>query len=425
MIDISNLYLQRLIGWRREFHQYPEPGWLEFYTTSKIADFLEEWGYELYVGKEMNVSERMGLPTQAMIERFYDAAKHAGANEKWLSKMEGGYTGVLAVLETGRPGPTVCFRVDIDALPIFESTEAEHVPNRLAFRSQNDGFMHACGHDSHIAIGLGLAEQILQHRNQLTGTIKIIFQPAEEGVRGAASIVQSPLFDDIDYFFALHIGTGVEAGKFIAGSEGFLATSKFDATITGVAAHAGGVPEEGKNALLAAAQATVALHSLPPHSKGSHRINVGTLHTGLGRNVIPSTAQIQLEVRGETTEINSFYENAVKQIFSGIETMYGVRVELKKVGEAISVPSSKALSAILADVAGSLQIPYEEYSNFNSGSEDATFFMERIQKNGGLATYSIIGTELAAGHHHEKFDIREEDMLSAIKIWLNTLLRLQ
>lgn len=425
MIDISNLYLQRLIGWRREFHQYPEPGWLEFYTTSKIADFLEEWGYELYVGKEMNVSERMGLPTQAMIERFYDAAKHAGANEKWLSKMEGGYTGVLAVLETGRPGPTVCFRVDIDALPIFESTEAEHVPNRLAFRSQNDGFMHACGHDSHIAIGLGLAEQIMQHRNQLTGTIKIIFQPAEEGVRGAASIVQSPLFDDIDYFFALHIGTGVEAGKFIAGSEGFLATSKFDAIITGVAAHAGGVPEEGKNALLAAAQATVALHSLPPHSKGSHRINVGTLHAGLGRNVIPSTAQIQLEVRGETTEINSFYENAVKQIFSGIETMYGVRVELKKVGEAISVPSSKALSAILADVAGSLQIPYEEYSNFNSGSEDATFFMERIQKNGGLSTYSIIGTELAAGHHHEKFDIREEDMLSAIKIWLNTLLRLQ
>lgn len=425
MIDISNSYLQRLIGWRREFHQYPESGWLEFYTTSKIADSLEEWGYELYVGKELNVSERMGLPNETMIERFYDAATHAGANEKWLSKMEGGYTGVLAVLETGKPGPTVCFRVDIDALPIFESTEEEHVPNNLAFRSQNDGFMHACGHDSHIAIGLGLAEQIMKHRDQFGGTIKIIFQPAEEGVRGAASIVQSPLFDNIDYFFALHIGTGVEAGKFVAGSAGFLATSKFDATITGVAAHAGGVPEEGKNALLAAAQATVALHSLPPHSKGSHRINVGTLHAGLGRNVIPSTAQMELEVRGETTEVNTFYENAVKQIFAGIETMYGVRIELKKVGEAISVPSSKALSTILADVADGLHIPYEVYSNFNSGSEDATFFMDRIQKNGGLATYSIIGTDLAAGHHHEKFDIREEDMLPAIKIWLNTLLRLQ
>lgn len=79
----------------------------------------------------------------------------------------------------------------------------------------------------------------------------------------------------------------------------------------------------------------------------------------------------------------------------------------------------------MAEVAGSLQIPYEEYSNFNAGSEDATFFMDRIQKYGGLATYSIIGTELAAGHHHEKFDIREEDMLTAIKIWLNTLLKLQ
>lgn len=425
MIEIPDSYLQQLISWRRQFHQYPEPGWLEFFTTSKIADLLQEWDYKIYVGKELNASERMGLPSDTLIEQFYTAAKNAGANEKWLSKMESGYTGVMAVLETGKPGPTVCFRVDIDALPIFESTEVEHLPNRLAFRSQNDGFMHACGHDSHIAIGLGLAEQIIQLQDQLKGTIKLIFQPAEEGVRGAASIVQSPLFDDIDYFFALHIGTGVEAGKFIAGSAGFLATSKFDATITGVAAHAGGVPEEGKNALLAAAQATIAMHSLPPHSKGSHRINVGTLHAGQGRNVIASTAQLQLEVRGETTEINAFYENAVKEIFAGIEMMYGVQVELKKVGQAISVPSSKALSAILAEVAGSIQIPYEEYSNFNSGSEDATFFMDRIQKYGGLATYSIIGTELAAGHHHEKFDIREEDMLTAIKIWLNTLLKLQ
>ncbi|WP_042479263.1 amidohydrolase [Bacillus ndiopicus] len=424
MIKLSASYLDVLSEWRRDFHRYPEPGWLEFRTTAKIADQLEAWGYTVHVGKDIVVGERMGLPSKEDMKLFFEKAKSLGANEKWLAKMEGGYTGALAVLETGKPGPNVLYRVDIDALPILETMNESHVPQQLDFRSLNEGYMHACGHDSHAAIGLGLAEQIIKHRDDLTGTIKILFQPAEEGVRGAASIVASDLLDKIDYFFALHIGTGVEKGVFVAGTDGFLATSKYDVTFEGLAAHAGAFPEQGKNALLASAQATLALHALPPHSDGSSRINVGTLHAGAGRNIIAPNAKMQLELRGETTEINAFYENQMRNILDGIATMYDIQVSYEKVGSAISVPSDRKLAEQLAKVTKALNIPTIEYQYFNAGSEDATYLMGKVQSSGGLATYSIIGTDLAAGHHNECFDIREEDMLPAIEIWLNILLHL-
>ena len=422
---VKQTYLQTLIDWRRAFHQYPEPGWLEFYTTSKIADLLEGWGYTLHVGQELNAGERLGVPSEQLMTKFFEAAKEAGANEKWLEKTAGGYTGVMAVLETGKPGPTVLFRVDIDALPIFETAEETHVPNALSFRSKNDGFMHACGHDSHIAIGLGLADHVMQQRDALTGTVKILFQPAEEGVRGAASIANSSLLNNVDYLFALHIGTGVPAGQFVAGTEGFFATTKYDVTIHGVAAHAGGDPDKGKNALLAAAQAALSLHSLPTHSAGGHRLNVGTLKAGVGRNVVAPIAEMEIEVRGETTGVNEFYEQRVDDIFAGIEKMYGVSVEVKKVGNAISIASSYELSVKLAEVARAQKVDTVDYAVFKGGSEDATFLMRRVQQDGGQATYSIIGTDLAAGHHHEKFDIREEDMLTAVNVWFNMLLKLQ
>lgn len=424
MIQLSKNYLNTLSVWRRDFHRYPEPGWLEFRTTAKIADQLEAWGYTVHVGQELVVGERMGLPNQKEMASFFERAKDLGANEKWLEKMAGGYTGALAVLETGKPGPTVLFRIDIDALPILETTNDKHIPQRLDFRSLNEGYMHACGHDSHATIGLGLAEQMMQHRNKLTGTIKILFQPAEEGVRGAAALVESKLLNDIDYLFALHIGTGVEKGVFVAGTDGFLATSKYDVTFEGVAAHAGAFPEQGKNALLASAQAALALHALPPHSDGSSRVNVGTLHAGAGRNIIAANAKMQLELRGETTEINAFYEQQMRNILEGIATMYDIKVHYEKVGSAVSVPSDRQLAEKLAQVTKALNIPTIDYQYFNAGSEDATFLMEKVQKSGGLATYSIIGTNLAAGHHNECFDIEEDDMLPAIEAWLNMLVSL-
>lgn len=420
-ITIDKSYLEVLSEWRRDFHKFPEPGWLEFRTSAIIADKLEGWGYDVYVGKEIVTGVSLGVPSQSLAEVFYNRALESNIQTKWLEKMEAGKTGVIAILDTGIEGPTIAYRVDIDALPILESAAEHHGPQQLGFRSEYEGFMHACGHDSHATIGLGLAEQLVKRKEQLCGKIIIIFQPAEEGVRGGSAIVSSPLLDKIDYLCALHIGTGVPKGTFIAGTDGFLATSKFDVTIKGVAAHSGINSEKGKNALLAGAQAALALHSLPPHSEGMFRVNVGTLEAGSGRNIIPALAKMQFEIRAENSEINDFYENRVHQIFDGIAAMYDVEVELEKVGYALSIPSDLQLAKILKETAKAQTSLNEviEFRTFRAGSEDATFFMQHVQQQGGLACYSIIGTELAAGHHHEEFDIDEEDMLTALEIWLN------
>ncbi|MDI6937013.1 amidohydrolase, partial [Serratia sp. Se-PFBMAAmG] len=156
---------------------------------------------------------------------------------------------------------------------------------------------------------------------QLSGTIKIIFQPAEEGVRGAKAMVAAGVVDDVDLFTAIHLGTGVPAGEIVCGSDSFLATTKLDVNFTGVGAHAGGKPEEGRNALLAAAQATLALHNLPQHSGGVARVNVGVLQAGSGRNVVPDYALMKVETRGVSNQVNDdIYQQALR-VISGAAAM--------------------------------------------------------------------------------------------------------
>lgn len=145
----------------------------------------------------------------------------------------------------------------MDALDLNEQHDDSHRPHRDHFASCNAGMMHACGHDGHTAIGLGLAHVLKQYAAQLNGVIKLIFQPAEEGTRGARAMVAAGVVDDVDYFTAIHIGTGVPAGTVVCGGDNFMATTKFDVQFSGVAAHAGGKPEDGRNALLAAAQAAL------------------------------------------------------------------------------------------------------------------------------------------------------------------------
>ncbi|MBN0481078.1 M20/M25/M40 family metallo-hydrolase, partial [Pseudomonas aeruginosa] len=117
------------------------------------------------------------------LARAFERAREQGAPERWLPAFEGGFAGVVATLDTGRPGPTLAFRVDMDALDLNEQHDDSHRPHRDHFASCNAGMMHACGHDGHTAIGLGLAHVLKQYAAQLNGVIKLIFQPAEEGTR--------------------------------------------------------------------------------------------------------------------------------------------------------------------------------------------------------------------------------------------------
>ncbi len=155
--------------------------------------------------------------------------------------------------------------------------------------------------DGHAAIGLGLAEVLVGLRDCLSGTVKLIFQPAEEGVRGAKAMVAAGVVEGVDALLGLHLYSGWPTGRVVPGKGGFLATSKFDAYFTGAPAHAGGAPQLGRNAMLAAATAVLNLHAIPRHADGVTRINVGRLIAGQGRNVIAPTAYLAIETRGATS----------------------------------------------------------------------------------------------------------------------------
>lgn len=409
--------------WRRDFHHYAESGWVEFRTATKVADVLHQLGYQLALGRDViNAQARMGLPDAATLQQQEQRAIAQGALLSWLPHFSGGFTGIVATLDTGRPGPVMAFRVDMDALDLDESQHPEHIPNQQHFTSCNTGMMHACAHDGHTAIGLGLATILKRFEETLHGTIKLIFQPAEEGTRGAKAMVEAGVLDDVDYFTAIHIGTGVPEGTVVCGADNFLATTKFDVSFTGVAAHAGGKPEEGKNALLAAAQAVLGMSSIAPHSLGASRINVGVLQAGSGRNVIPAQANMKVETRGATGAINQYMFTRAQAVIQGAASMYEVQADITLMGAATECHPDPEWVDWLQEQAS--QVPGVEHVCSTwpgaAGSEDATWMMERVQSKGGKASYMIFGTELSAGHHNEKFDFNEQVM----SIALSTLARI-
>ncbi|MFC3419072.1 amidohydrolase [Salinicoccus hispanicus] len=406
---------EQLIEWRRDFHQYPELGFLEMRTSTIVADVLENLGFDIEIGKAvMNPDYCMGKPDEAETKKHLQWAKENGAVEKYLGFVSEGYTGIVATLDTGKPGPTVAYRVDMDALPIFEATGDDHVPVEKGFRSTTEN-MHACGHDVHTTIGLGLATKLMENKDQLQGKIKILFQPAEEGTRGARSMVEAGAVEGIDYLIASHIGTGVPQNHFVAANNGFLATSKMDVTFKGVSSHAGGRPEEGKNAMLAAVNAVININAIPRHSGGATRINVGELHAGSGRNVIADHATMKIETRGETSDINDYVRAQAEAVIEGAAKMYGATYDIELVGEAESVSCSMEVAEVLKGIAEETGLTSELRSDAAAGSEDATFLINAVQKQGGQATYCVFGTDLAAGHHNEKFDINESSMLPAVE----------
>ena len=278
IIEMADAAQSRMVAVRRDFHKYAETGWHEMRTSSIIAKRLSELGYEVLVGDRVCKRDaRMGVPSEQILSESYERAKKQGADPDFIEAVEGGMTGVIGILRCGE-GPTVAMRFDIDALGVIESKDADHIPEREGFTSVNDGSMHACGHDGHAASGLGVAEVLMQIKDKLHGTVKLIFQPGEEGLRGAKSIVANGHLDDVDYVLGSHTtGEDDEGSDITPGSYGSLASYKYDVTYRGVSAHAGGSQQLGKNALLAAAAAVTNLYAIPRHSKGASRINRGRI----------------------------------------------------------------------------------------------------------------------------------------------------
>ncbi|ELY51546.1 amidohydrolase [Natronococcus jeotgali] len=405
-----------LVSLRRDLHRKPEPAWREFYTTARIVEELRSRLdlEELHVGPDALAGEhRMGVPDEAELETWFERARDHGADEDVLETLEGGYTGAVAVLERGE-GPTVGLRVDIDGLPQPESEDPDHAPAAEGFRSEHDGAMHACGHDAHATIGIGVLERIAE--SEFEGTLKVFFQPAEEVVGGGKSMAKSDHLADVDYLLALHVGLDHPTGEIVAGIDGFLAVRHLVATFTGEPAHAGGHPEQGRNAVQAMATAVQNCYGIPRHSDGATRINAGVVEGGSAANVIPEEARIVAEVRGETTELMEYMYGKAERVMRSAAEMHDCEVALEIGADAPSATSDRELADVVADVAGGVAgVENVLERDQLGGSEDATFLMREVQQNGGLACYVGVGTDHPGGHHTSTFDVDEDSIGQGIE----------
>lgn len=426
--DLAALAQQQndyLVTTRRDLHAHAETGWTEFRTASIVLQRLMELGYDVVFGKDASKPEaRMGVPSEEVLKDCMERAVNEGAGKDFVAEMEGGYTAVIGIMKFPKPGATVAIRFDMDCNDVEESEAAEHFPNINKFASQHEGCMHACGHDCHTASGLGLAAVLAELKDELCGTIKLIFQPAEEGTRGAKSIVETGIVDDVDYMLGAHVMPGsLEFASF--DMRNFLATTKFDVEFTGVAAHAGASPEYGKNALMAAVAATSNVMSIPRHSGGASRINVGVLQAGTGRNVIPAHALLKVETRGATTEINEYVRNFAYDIMQGAAKMYNVEVKITEAGGAAGASNSPELVKKLQAINARTGIYKEAIDHKDiGGSDDCSYYMERVQKLGGQAAYMIYGGVYKAVNHNSEFDVDEKALPKIVHFLAETVVEL-
>lgn len=423
IIELAKRYYPQTVIDRRDFHKFPERGWLEIRTASLIARRLDTLGYTVLTGKEVMKEEaRMGVPHHTILDLSYKRALLQGGDEEYVEKVKDGFTAVVGILHCG-DGPTVGIRFDIDALGVHEDSTTSHRPTIEHFNSCNKNAMHACGHDGHIAIGLSVANILADIKDSLQGTIKLIFQPAEEGVRGAKSIVESGILDDIDYLYAGHIFPRFDEEKgydISLGMNETFATTKLDVYYHGISSHAAGMPQFGKNAILSAASCILNLHSIPRNSDGCTRVNVGTVTAGTGRNVVAETAKLEIEVRGATTELNRYMEVYARDIIEGAGLMHDTVVEVKEMGKAYSLECDDDFMNII-DSMCTKHLPHFQVSPISlsplNGSDDFSYMMHQVQLHGGKATYMKLLTDTPAALHNDSYDIDEKVLLTGSTIF--------
>ena len=279
---------ENIIKWRRHIHENPELGFQEVETSKYIYEILES----------------------------FDTYK--------LEKLTP--TSVVATLATGKPGKTIAIRADIDALPILEETDID-------FKSKNDGVMHACGHDSHAAMLLGAAEAVAKIKDELTGTIKFIFQHAEElPPGGAQELVAAGVMDGVDHIFGAHIAPGMPAGA-IGYRYGVMnaAGDIFELTIKGRGAHAA-EPHTSIDPILIGSEIINALHhavarNFDPFANAV--ITIGEFRSGHAANIIPDTAWIQGTARTNTKADRDIAEERITKIINNIIEMHGATADFK------------------------------------------------------------------------------------------------
>ena len=410
--------MNELINYRREFHRFAESAWNEVRTSARVAEILANLGLDanvILLGDEavdFDTVKPPLRPTHEVRDANVERAVRQGARRDLAAKTDG-IPGVVAIIDSGRPGPTWALRFDVDCLPYDEDSSSSHRPRKEGFASVNPGCVHACGHDAHTAIGLGLAARLLADLSSYRGKIKLIFQPAEESFFGAASIVARGHLDDVEKFAAVHLALSaanepLPSHSLACAINDFLSVRQLDVTFRGKAAHPCGASQEGRNALLAACSAALNLHCIAPHEKGLARVNVGKISGGLCSNTIADECKLTLEYRGQFPEISEYLRERVFAILDGSAASYGASYTYTDYGEFPAAASDRALAEEAAAAAAS--VPWFEtvYPEGNlGGSDDASVMMNHVQKRGGQAVYLGIGCDVSAPVHNPAFDFDE------------------
>jgi amidohydrolase len=292
----------KIIEWRRHFHQFPELSNREFKTGAKIAEHLKSLGLEVQ----------------------YPVAK----------------TGVVAILQGAMPGRVVALRADMDALPVTERNGLEFASReKTMYAGKETGVMHACGHDGHMAILLGVAEILSKHKSELKGTVKFIFQPAEEGAPfgeegGAELMIKEGVLKNpaVDAMFGLHIQTLLPSGQLFYRTGGLMAAvDGVDIRVTGVGAH-GASPWESIDPIVVSSQIINALQTIVSRqtdlTAGAAVVTIGTIHAGVRRNIIPEEALLEGTIRTFDTATQRKVHEQITRTSTKIAESSGAKAEV-------------------------------------------------------------------------------------------------
>lgn len=391
----------KVIEWRRHFHQFPELSNREIKTAEKIASHLRSLGIEVQTGVA--------------------------------------HTGVVGLLKGGKPGPVIALRADMDALPVTERNSLPFASKvTTTFNDQEVGVMHACGHDTHMAILMGVAEILASMKNELKGTVKFIFQPAEEGSPkgeegGAELMVKEGVLENpkADVIFGLHISSQTELGKVTYRSGGLMASvNDMKIVVKGRQAH-GAAPWTSIDPIVVSAQIINNLQTIVSRNldvtQNAGVVTVGSIHGGVRSNIIPEQVEMWGTLRALSAEDEQLLISRVKQIAIKTAEAHGATVDVEIPYSSHypvtfnNVELTQRMVPSLKKAAGDENVlviaPH-------TGAEDFSFFQEKIP---GLfffvgARPPEIDADEAPSHHTPDFMIDERGMLTGVKAMLQLTL---
>lgn len=373
-----------LVARRRDFHQHPELAFEETRTAGIIADELRALGMEVQTG----------------------VAK----------------TGVVGILEGAQDGPTVLYRADMDALPIVEA-------NEVPYKSQTPGLMHACGHDGHMTIALGVAKLLAQHRDKLVGRVKFVFQPGEEGAGGALAMIKEGVLDDPepDMTLGLHLWNELPFGTIgIADGPTMSGSSVFQITVRGKGGHAA-MPHTTIDPVACSGQLITALHTIVGRRMnamdGAVVLSVTGVQTSTNRhNIIPETVEIMGTFRTFNAYTSELLEQHIRDVAHNVCNSVGCKAEVRVKHLTIPVVNDKAITGRLRTIFG--EVVGEDNVNATvrtMASEDVAYMLEDVP-----GTYFFLGAANAEkglnwGHHHPRFDFDEDVLPLGVHLMSNAL----